>query len=366
MKISSILPVLEKIAPLRLQEEYDNAGLITGNTQMECTGILLSIDATEEVIAEAIEKKCNLIIAHHPIVFKGLKKINGNNYVERAIIKAIKNDIAIYACHTNLDNVIEGVNGKIADKLGLMNRQILYPKQQLLRKLNVYVPDNAVDVVESALFAAGAGHVGNYSQCSFVSDGIGSFLPEENANPITGIKGQRNFAKEKKVEVIFPSWLQRSVVEAMKNNHPYEEVAYEITHLSNEHQNIGSGIIGVLPESIHERDFLKKLAEIFNIQIIKHTNLLGKKVSKVALCGGAGSFLIEAAKAQKADFYISADIKYHEFFDADNQLVLADIGHFESEQFTIELFDEVLRQNFPNFAILKTRVNTNPIQYFRF
>ena len=364
MKLSSIISVMEKLAPLSLQEDYDNAGLITGNAGMECTGIILAIDATEQVIDEAIEKKCNLIIAHHPIVFKGLKKINGNNYVERAVLKAIKNDIAIYACHTNLDNIINGVNGKIAEKLGLINTKILQPKANLLQKLSVYVPENSQNDLETALFEAGAGHIGNYSQCSFVSDGIGSFLPEENANPISGIKGIRNFVKEKKVEVIFPSWLQKNIVEAMKKSHPYEEVAFEIFSMTNVFQNVGSGIIGELPESISETSLLNKISTIFNINSIRHTSFLGKDVKKIALCGGAGSFLIEAAKAQKADFYISSDIKYHEFFDADDQIVVADIGHFESEQYTIELFDDVLRQNFPNFAILKTGVNTNPVRYF--
>ncbi len=364
MKLSTILSVIEKFAPLHLQEDYDNAGLITGNRDMNCSGILLALDATDQVIDEAIKKKCNLIVAHHPIVFKGLKKINGNNYVERSIIKAIKNDIAIYASHTNLDNVIKGVNGKMAEKLGLLNMQVLQPLSNMLLKLSVYVPENAQNVLENALFEAGAGHIGNYSQCSFVSEGIGSFLPEENANPVSGTKGVRNFVKEKKVEVVFPSWLQKSILDAMKNNHPYEEVAYEITNLANTYQDAGAGIIGELPESMQEESFLQKISETFNLSIIKHTNLLGKEVKKVALCGGSGSFLIGAAITQKADFYISSDIKYHEFFDADNNIIVADIGHFESEQYTIELFDEVLRQNFPNFAIFKTEVNTNPVQYF--
>jgi len=364
MTISSLISVLEKIAPLHLQEEYDNSGLILGNSKTDCSGVLLSLDVTEDVIHEAISQKCNLIIAHHPIVFKGLKKISGNNYVERVLLLAIKNDLAIYACHTNLDNVINGVNGYIADKLGLVNRSILLPKNQLLQKLTVFVPGSHLNIVEEALFAAGAGRIGNYRECSFVSEGIGSFKPEINSHPVIGQIGVRNTDKEQKLEVIFPAWLQSQVINAMKSAHLYEEVAYEVINLVNVHQEIGAGIVGELSEETGESDFLNKINTVFQTKIIKHTSFLGKKVKRVAVCGGAGSFLIPLAIKAAADFYITADLKYHEFFDADNRIVLADIGHFESEQYTIDLFADVLRQNFPNFAILKTGVNTNPVHYF--
>ena len=364
MKISNIILALEKIAPLTLQEDYDNAGLITGNPNWECTGVMLALDSTEEVIAEAIEKKCNMIVAHHPIVFKGLKKINGNGYVERTIISAIKNDIALYACHTNLDNVISGVNGKIADKLGLVNRKILQHRQAVINKFTVFVPEENQSQLEEALFAAGAGQIGNYSQCDFVSEGIGSFLPNEKASPVTGEKGVRNLFHEKKIEIIFPSWARNEVLKAMRSSHPYEEIAYEICSLENAHQEVGAGIIGELPQETEESAFLQDLSKIFNIKSIKHTSFLGRPLRKVALCGGSASFLTRAAIAQNADIFITADVKYHEFFDAEGKIVLADIGHYESEQFTIELFAEVLRQNFPNFAILKTEVNTNPVRYF--
>ena len=364
MKLSNIISVLEKIAPLSLQEDYDNAGLITGNPNWECTGIMLTLDCTEEVISEAKEKNCNMIVAHHPILFKGLKKINGNNYVERAIILAIKNDIALYACHTNVDNTISGVNGKIADKLGLVNRKILQHRPHSIQKLTVFVPEAFQAKLETALFAAGAGEIGNYSQCSFVSEGIGSFLPGSEANPVSGEKGVRNLVHEKKIEIVFPSWAKNEILKAMKANHPYEEVAHEVSLLENEHQEIGAGIIGELPQEMEESIFLENLSSIFNIKIIKHTSLRGLPVKKVALCGGSGSFLTRTAIVQKADIYVTSDIKYHEFFDAEGKIVLADIGHYESEQFTIELFAEVLRQNFPNFAILKTEVNTNPVRYF--
>lgn len=364
MQINEILAALEQIAPPALQEDYDNAGLITGNQQWNCTGIIVSLDATEDVVKEAIEKKCNLIVAHHPIVFRGLKKINGKNYVEQTIISAIKNDIAIYAIHTNLDNVIDGVNGKIADMLGLINRSILAPKTGLLQKLAVFVPTDHKEKLVNALFSAGAGDIGQYSECSFSSAGNGTYKAGEGTNPFLGEKGTRHTEAEERVEVIFPKWLQTRVVKAMKANHPYEEVAYDVYELSNVYAETGSGLVGELPEAVAETEMLAKLQHIFKIPVIKHTALKGKPVKKIALCGGAGSFLTLAAVAAGADMYITGDVKYHEFFDAGGRLVLADIGHYESEQFTIDLLFDILREKFPNFAVLKTGVNTNPVCYF--
>jgi dinuclear metal center YbgI/SA1388 family protein len=364
MLIHQITNFLETIAPLSLQEDYDNAGMLTGNASMTCTGVLISLDCTEAIVQEAIDKKCNLIVAHHPIIFSGLKKINGKTYVERTIIKAIKNDIAIYAIHTNLDNVLHGVSGKMAEKLGLKNVQILSSKKNILQKLVVFVPTQNAEKLKEALFAAGAGNIGNYSECSFTSTGIGSFKPEHGATPETGTIGKRETLEEIKVEVIFPEWLQGQIIAAMKANHQYEEVAYEIYNLTNTYQYTGSGIIGILPDEIEGNEFLKLIADVFKLKIVRHTAFTGKKIKKVALCGGAGSFLINTAKAAGADVYLTSDLKYHEFFDADGQLLLADIGHFESEQFTIDLLFELLSDKFPNFALLKTSVNTNPVEYF--
>ena len=364
MQINEIFAALEHIAPPALQEDYDNAGLITGNKAWDCTGIIISLDATETVVQEAIDKQCNLIVAHHPIVFKGLKKITGKNYVEQTIITAIKNDIAIYAIHTNLDNVPDGVNGKIADMLGLVNRQILSPKSNLLQKLAVFVPVSGSAKLLNALFAAGAGDIGHYSECSFSTEGTGSFKAGKNAQPVLGNKGERHLEPETKLEVIFPHWLHNKIVAAMKASHPYEEVAYDIYNLANSYQHTGSGLVGELEEALKEKELLATLKELFHIPAIKHTALLGKRVKRLALCGGAGSFLTGAAIAAGADMYITADIKYHEFFDAGNQLVLADIGHYESEQYTIDLLFDILRQKFPNFAVLKTGMNTNPVSYF--
>ncbi len=364
MTISLITTLLEKIAPIILQEDYDNVGLITGNKNWECKGVLVSLDITEDILEEAIQENCNLIIAHHPIVFKGIKKFSGNSYVERVVIKAIKNDIAIYACHTNLDNMITGVNSKIADQLGLMNRSILQPKNDLLEKLQLFSPKSHVEAIEKSLFEAGAGEIGNYSECDFVSEGIGSFKPGPGANPYLGEMGIRHKENENKIEVIYPKWRRNYVIQAMKSAHPYEEVAYEITSLSNVYQDVGAGIIGELPVAVHAEVFLKLLSESFHQQCIKHTSFTGRPIKKVAVCGGAGSFLTKLAIAAGADIFVTSDVKYHEFFDADGKIILADIGHFESEQYTIDLIYDVLRQNFPTFAVLKTKVISNPVHYF--
>ncbi|MBL7739602.1 MAG: Nif3-like dinuclear metal center hexameric protein [Chitinophagaceae bacterium] len=364
MKIGEIISFLESWAHPSLQEHYDNAGLITGDAGWECKGIICSLDATEEVINEAIGKKCNLIVAHHPIIFGGLKKINGKNYVEKAVISAIKNDMAIYAIHTNLDNVINGVNGKMAAMLGLQNVSILSPKAQTLKKLFTFVPVDKAEQVRNAIFAAGGGHIGNYSECSFNAEGEGTFKAGEGADPYVGNIGKRHFEKELKVEVILPSYLEGKIAAAMKAAHPYEEVAYDVVELSTADSRIGSGLLGELPVSMDESAFLTRLKEIFGLKMIRHTRFSGRQVRKIALCGGAGSFLISKALASGADAFITADMKYHEFFDANDRMLVADIGHYESEQFTINLLHEVLERKFPTFAVLKTTMETNPVLYF--
>ena len=364
MKIAEIIYALEQIAPPSLQEDYDNAGLITGNPSWNCTGILCSLDTTEEIIEEAKANNCNLVVSHHPIVFHGLKKITGKNYVEKTIITAIKNDIAIYAIHTNLDNVIEGVNNKIADKLNLVNRNILSPKQNLLMKLFTFVPMEQAEKVRSALFNAGAGNIGNYSEASFNAEGTGTFKAGQNANPYVGEQGKRHEENEIKMEVIFPSYLKQKIINDLIEVHPYEEVAYDVITLSNEFNKTGSGLIGEMEVEISEEKFLLFLKDAFDLKVIKHTKLLDKPVKKIAVCGGAGSFLINTALSANADIYITSDIKYHEFFDANDRMLIADIGHWESEQFTIDLLHDVLRLKFPNFAVLKTGKNTNPVYYF--
>ncbi|MEJ7610806.1 MAG: Nif3-like dinuclear metal center hexameric protein [Ferruginibacter sp.] len=364
MTVKEITDFLETIAPPSLQEEYDNAGLLTGKGSMACTGALICLDVTEAIITEAIKEKCNLVIAHHPIIFKGIKKLNGKNYTERVVIAAIKNDIAIYAIHTNLDNILHGVNGKIAEKLGLINTKILQQKEGQLKKLVTFAPPSMAGKVREAVFAAGAGNIGKYSECSFSSTGISTFKPAEGANPVIGKIGVREESEELKLEFIFQSHHEQVIIEAMKDAHEYEEVAYDILPLGNFLSDTGSGLIGERETSISEEDLLGQIQKIFNIPVIRHTQFTGKPIKRIAICGGAGSFLIGAAKADKADIYITSDMKYHEFFDAEGEILLADIGHFESEQFTTTLLFDLLKEIFPNFALLKTGVNTNPVHYF--
>lgn len=363
MKIAEIIQTIEDFAPISYQEHYDNAGLLVGDKLAVCTGVLICLDAIESVIDEAIAKKCNLVVAHHPIIFSGLKKITGKNYIERVIIKAIKKDIAIYACHTNLDNVRHGVNNIIADKLGLKNRKILDPKNGILKKLYTYVPAINKDSLLNALFAAGAGNIGNYSECSYSVDGVGTFKGNADSHPVIGKKNIRSTEPEHKIEVIFPAYLESGILKALFQNHPYEEVAYEIVTLDNLYQDIGSGMIGDLEKPISEKDFLDFLKIKMKTKCIRHTALLKKKIKRVALCGGSGSFLLNKAIAQQADIFITADFKYHQFFDADNQIIIADIGHYESEQFTAQLFNKIISEKFPTFAVQISTINTNPINY---
>jgi len=364
MKIKEITHYLEGIAPLSLQESYDNAGLLTGNGEMECHGIITSLDVTESVVEEAVQKKCNLIVAHHPIIFRGLKKLNGKNYVERTVIAAIKNDIAIYAIHTNLDNVSEGVNKKIAEKIGLENCTALLPKEGTLQKLVTFCPVKNAEAVRNALFQAGAGAIGKYDECSFNVEGTGTFKANEGSNPFVGNIGERHHENETRIEVIFPSRLQGKVVASLKEAHPYEEVAFYIHSLENVQACIGSGLVGELKESITEKQLFEILKSSFGLSLIKHTRFLENPVTKIAVCGGAGIFLLPNAIAAGAQVYVTSDIKYHEYFDADKRILLADIGHYESEQFTIELLTDFLQQKFPNFAVLKTEMNTNPVKYY--
>lgn len=363
MEINDIIQYLESVAPPSLQESYDNSGLLIGDRNSKVTGVMLCLDCVEEVIDEAISKNCNLVIAHHPIIFSGLKKITGRNYVERTILKAIKNNIAIYAIHTNLDNIKTGVNARIGDILGIKNRKILAPKNGLLKKLYTYVPVSDTQKVLDALFKAGAGNIGNYSECSFSVTGHGTFKGNDDSTPSIGQKGERHTENENKIEVLLPFWMESTILKALFKNHPYEEVAYEIVTLDNKLQDVGSGMIGELGTAMDEKEFLDYLKEKMKVKTIRHTKLLNKKIKKVAWCGGAGFFLLQDAIRSKADIYITSDVKYHEFFDAENHLILADIGHYESEQFTIQLFNDLLKEKFGNFALYFTNFDTNPINY---
>jgi dinuclear metal center YbgI/SA1388 family protein len=361
--VGVITSYLEELAPISFQESYDNAGLITGRPDLVVTGVLVTLDCTEAVVEEAVQSGCNLIVAHHPIVFRGLKKITGSNYVERTVIKAIKNDIAIYAIHTNLDNAFHGVNRKIAEKIGLENLRILAPKSGTLMKLVTFIPKKDSSEVLAALHLAGAGQIGDYKNCSFRVEGTGTFMPTGDASPAIGEVNSQESVAEDRVEVIFPAHLQSRVLSALKRVHPYEEVAYYLSSLNNENQEVGSGMVGELAEPMEPLAFLHSLKKRMNLPIVRHTALPQKPVKIVAVCGGAGSFLLPNAIRSGADVYVSADFKYHEFFDADNRIMIADIGHYESEVFTKELLKDVLIKKFPTFAINFSKSVTNPISY---
>ena len=345
MKIKDITDFLESIAPLEYQESYDNCGLIVGDKNSPIKKALVTLDVTEAVIDEAIAEKCQLVIAHHPIVFGGLKKLNGKNYVERTVIKAIKNNIAIYAIHTNLDNVMAGVNAKICERLGLVDCEILLPKKQLLKKLYTFIPLDHYANVAQAVFEAGAGYIGNYSETSFSAPGMGTFKGNADSNPTIGKKGILERVEEVKFETIFPATIERKVIEALLYAHPYEEVAYDIVSLDNYYSKVGSGMVGNLKKPVDELIFLKATKKQLQTGCIRYTPLREKQVSRVAVCGGAGRFLLNNAIAAGADVFVTADFKYHDFFDAEGKIVVADVGHFESEQFTKHLLIERISEN---------------------
>lgn len=363
MKISTIINQLEEWAPISLQESYDNSGLLVGDPTADINAALLCLDSIEEVIEEAIERKCGMVIAHHPIVFSGIKSLTGKNYIERTLVKAIKNNIAIYAIHTNLDNVKNGVNEKMAEKIGLQNMEILSPKSGKLNKLVFFCPLSASESVKTALFKVGAGNIGDYDYCSFSTEGEGTFRAGQDTNPHVGKIGEMHREKENRVELIFPDNLKSSLINTLKENHPYEEVAYDIYTLENKWAEVGSGMLGELIEPIDTLQFLDGVKNDLGTACVRHSKVLQEKVQRVAICGGSGSFLLNEAIAKKADVFITGDYKYHQFFDADDKIVIADVGHFESEQHTPELIQEYLQEKIPNFATYLSKVNTNPINY---
>ncbi len=363
MIIQDVINHLEALAPLSYAEDFDNVGLLVGDKNTKLTGVLVTLDTLEAVVDEAIEKKCNLIVSFHPIVFKGLKKINGSNYVERVVIKAIQHHIAIYAIHTALDNCLQGVNSIICDTLDLNNKKILLPQQGSIKKLTTYVPKKEANQLRTALFNAGAGQIGNYENCSFNSDGIGTYKGNENSNPVVGNKGDLHSEEETQISMTFQKHLESKVLKSLFEHHPYEEVAFEVTTLDNYNQTIGMGMVGELHQEQKTEDFLMILKQKMKISCIKHSKITKKTVKKIAVLGGSGSFAINAAKSANADVFITSDLKYHDFFSAENQIILADIGHYESEQFTKNFLADYLSKKITNFAVVLSMTNTNPVKY---
>ncbi|MBU0763857.1 MAG: Nif3-like dinuclear metal center hexameric protein [Bacteroidetes bacterium] len=363
MKIKDIIKALEEFAHPSIQESYDNAGLLVGDPYREVQSALLTIDVIPEVIEEAIRGNHGIIISHHPLVFSGLKRLTGRNWVERTVIQAVKNDIAIYASHTNMDAVTGGVNSRICQKLGLRQCMILAPMKDVLCKLVTFIPPDYAEKVRDAVFSAGAGKIGAYDKCSFNTTGQGTFRASDKAKPFTGKKGELHYEEEIRFETVFPRCQQNNILRALLNAHPYEEVAYDIYSLDNSFGLAGAGMIGTLSRETDEFAFLKKVKRIFGSGIIRHTKPTGRKVKKIAVCGGSGSSLLGTAISAGADVFVTADFKYHQFFDADNRILVADIGHYESEQFTKEIFYEILNKKFPNFALHFSEINTNPVNY---
>jgi dinuclear metal center YbgI/SA1388 family protein len=364
MIIQDVINHLEELAPLAYAEDFDNIGLLVGDKNEKITGILVTLDTLEAVVDEAIKENCNLIVSFHPIIFKGLKKLTGKTYVERVVLKAIKHNIAIFAIHTALDNALQGVNDMICNQLELTNKHILIPQSETIKKLTTYVPKNEAEHLRTTLFKAGAGRIGNYSDCSFNIEGLGTFNGNEKSNPTKGQKGNIHTEEETQISVTFAKHLESKILQTLFKTHSYEEVAYEITTLENKNQHIGMGMIGELKEPMDGLVFLDYLKTKMKTECIRHSSILNKPIKKVAVLGGSGSFAIQAAKASDADAFITADLKYHDFFTAENNILLADIGHYESEQFTKTLLVAYLTKKITNFAIVLSKTNTNPVKYF--
>ncbi len=363
MILSEFTSYLKSLVPLALQENYDNSGLLIGLEETEISGALICLDVTSDILDEAIEKKCNLVISHHPLIFSGLKSITGRSETERLVMRALKENIAIYALHTNLDNHYEGVNHILCQKIGIQHPEILRPMPGILRKLVTFCPVSYANAVRNALFNAGAGQIGNYDSCSFNSNGEGTFRALEGATPFVGEPGKLHAEPEFRIETIFPAYLENAIINALKQAHPYEEVAFDIYTLNNPHHKIGAGMIGNLQNAMDAKDFLQGIKNILHIGCIRHTELKNKKVQRVAVCGGSGSFLIKDAMNCGADIYLTGDIKYHDFFLPGDAMILADIGHYESEQFTKELIYTLLKKKFTTFALFISGSNTNPVNY---
>lgn len=363
-KFNTIIDLLEKIAPPTLQEAYDNSGIIVNANNHDVSGAIICLDVTEEVVKEAIVNQCNLIISHHPPIFKGIKSLDSRSFSSRAILLAIKHDISLYAIHTNLDNVAHGVSQTMAQRLGLIDTRVLQPTKPNLLKLAVFVPASHHRSLSAALFGAGAGNIGNYAECSFAAPGMGTFTPLPGSTPFIGETNQISQVEEIKLEVVFPNYLKQSVLTAMRSAHPYEEIAFDLIALENTPTQTGAGLVGELPEALSPNEFLLRLRKAFGTPAIKHTPFITSEVKRIAVCGGAGSFLLSNALAQGADAYVTSDIKYHEYLEAQGKIAFIDVGHYESEQYAIDLLFDKLTENFPNFAIFKTGVNTNPVQYF--
>lgn len=364
MLLKEVITQIEHKIILPQAEDFDNVGLLCGNADREVTGILVCHDALEAVVDEAAEAGCNLIVCFHPIIFSGLKSLTGKNYVERAVMKAIENKIAIYAVHTAWDNDYFGVNYRICEELKLKNQTILMPKKHGLQQLVVYVPKDYSEKVKQAAFDAGAGNIGFYDECSFSVSGKGNFRPLPGSDPFEGEECVRESTEEDVLYFIFESYRQKKVLAKVREAHPYEEMAYQIYQLENENAYEGLGRYGDLEEEMEECEFFNLVKETFALQVIRHSESIGKKIRRIGVLGGSGASGISAALAAGCDAYLTGDLKYHDFFRAEGRMLLCDIGHFESERFVTQQLFQIFSEKFTKFAVLKSNVNTNPVKYF--
>ncbi len=369
MRCSEIITYFEEWAPKEISWQRDNVGLQVGSFEREVKNILISLDFTDRVLDDAIKKRCNLIITHHPFLFNPLRKIDTSKDRKSILLeKLIKNDITLYSAHTNLDFTKEGVSFQLARKLKLKNISFLVNLKSNQYKIIVFVPADAVDKVAQAIFNAGGGIIGQYSHCSFRTPGVGTFFGSEKTNLAVGKKISFEKIDEVKLEVLVNSWKQHKVISAMIKSHPYEEVAYDVIPVENSNVNYGSGAVGELENPISPGDFLNHVVRNLKIKNFRYTKGKNSKIRRVAVCGGSGSDLIRDAVNQNADAFITADLKYHTFQDYEGKIMLVDAGHYETE---IHSLDEVKRRltNFlhernSKVKIFKYSGSTNPIVFF--
>ncbi len=368
MTCKEIIKYFEEWAPKEIAWQKDNVGLQVGSLNNKLNNILLCLELHDQVIDDAIKKNCNLIISHHPLLFQPLKKIDlQNDKNSKLIEKLIKNNITLYSAHTNLDFTKEGVSFELAKKLKLNNIDFLVHQNSNQYKLSVFVPVDFVDKVANAIFENGGGRIGEYTNCSFRTKGNGTFKGSGNSNPYLGEKNKIELVEEIKLEVLVDSWKLKKILTAIFETHPYEEVAYDIYPLANSNKNYGAGTIGELDKPMHQKQFLDYVADNLKIKNFRYSKG-NNKIKKVALCGGAGSDLVKDALNSGADAFITADLKYHTFQDANEKILLIDAGHYETE---IHSLDEVKRKlshytigKNINTKIFKYEGSTNPIFFY--
>ncbi|MBI4536287.1 MAG: Nif3-like dinuclear metal center hexameric protein [Ignavibacteriae bacterium] len=367
MTVREIQDVIEHWAPREIAWGQDNVGLQIGNPASRLLGILIALDVTEKIITEARRHRANLIISHHPLLFKAPRSITPRNQVGRCIDALVKSGIALYSAHTNLDFAHGGTSWAIAEALGLTAVDFLYKPYKVQRKIVTFVPTDHVDRVAVAMAEAGAGRIGNYDNCSFRMLGTGTFKANERANPVVGSKNVLEKVAETRLEMVVDQWLVPGVLKALKQAHPYEEVAHDVYPTENESDAFGMGIIGMLVRPMTLKSLLALIKKKLGARALRCTGSLNHKVSRIAACGGSGSELLDEAVRARADAFITADVKYHTFHDANGRIALIDAGHYETEHLVVQTMAKKLAQEMRRMRIhvpvFASRTSTNPIVY---